>query len=99
MVGLHRAVSSPARAASLWKALAEDGWRVLLPPAPHPINSGDRLWLDLDRGELDLEAATEAVVPHVPARATPLVLGGFAQGGRSRCISPCPGSCRPTQLC
>lgn len=80
-MGLHRAASSPTRAASLRTPLAEDGWRVVLPPAPRPINSDDRLWLDLDRGELDLEAATEAVVPHVPARATPLVLGGFARGG------------------
>ena len=81
VVGLHRAASSPARAASMWTPLAEDGWRVVLPPAPHHVNSGDRLWLDLDRGDLDLDAATEAVVSHVPVRATPLVLGGFAQGG------------------
>jgi predicted esterase len=81
VVGLQSAASSPARAASLWAPLAEDGWRVLLPSAPHRLNSGDRLWLDLERGELDLEAAVEAVVPHVSARAAPLVLGGFAQGG------------------
>ncbi len=81
MVGLQRAASSPARAASLWAPLAADGWRVLLPAAPHMLNSGDRLWLDLERGELDLEAAATAVAPHVPAQAALLVLGGFAQGG------------------
>ena len=81
VVGLHRSASSPARAASLWTPLAEAGWRVVLPSAPHRVNSGDRLWLDPDRDDLDLDAATEAVVPHAPVRATPLFLGGFAQGG------------------
>jgi predicted esterase len=52
-----------------------------LPGAPHPVNSGDRVWLDLDRGELDLPGAASVVAPHVPAEAAPVVLGGFAQGG------------------
>lgn len=81
VVGLHRASSSPARAASLWAPLADSGWRVVLPAAPHPVNSGDRVWLDLDRGELDLSGAADVVEPHVPAEAAPVVLGGFAQGG------------------
>lgn len=47
------------------------GLGAALNAAPHPVDSGDRVWLDLDCGELDLSGATDGVERHVPAEATP----------------------------
>jgi hypothetical protein len=68
-VALHRAASNPRGAAPAWQPAADAGWRLILPHAPHPFDSTAWLWLDFQRGTLDLEAAESVVVPHVPPMA------------------------------